>query len=391
MKKKLFKSILASISLAGMTASAAPLVYEGGEGIGKGKHIVFLANDHEYRSEETSPLLAKMLAKHQGFKCTVLFGIDEEGHIEPGSKNIPHLEVLKDADLFVCFARFLSLSDEQVQHIVDYTEKGGPVIGMRTTTHSFHEQGGSWAKLNFDYKGEDYDGGFGKQIFGNTWDKKTGQSHYGRNHTEGGTNSAVESAKAHPILRGVAPFHTYIGAYKSHPPVDATELIEVQVLNTFETSDDINERRPKVSAGWARDHYTAPSGQKKDARVVYTSIGASEDFLDANARRFLINSCLWAVGLEKEITPELNVDIVGKYEPSSYLTSSFYRTNVKPSDIADFDSNIMPENAGYAGADEKSKRRWGKVVIKRPKLKLRLKKLYPDLDLSNLEKKNKKK
>ena len=327
-----------------------------------------------------------MLAKHQGFKCTVLFGIDEDGHIKPGSKNIPHLDALQDADLFVCFARFMSLSDEQVQHIVDYTEKGGPIVGMRTSTHSFNKQGGSWAKLNYNYKGDDYEGGFGKQIFGNTWDKAEGQSHYGSNHREGGTYNAVKSAESHAIMTGVAPFHAYSGAYKSHPPVGATELIEVQVLNTFDTSDDINEGKPKVNTGWTRDHYIAPSGEKKNARVVYTSIGASEDLLDANARRFLVNSCLWAAGLEKEITPEINVDIVGKYEPSAYLTSSFYRTNVKPSDLADFDSNVMPEKAGYAGADEKSKKRWAKVVSKRPELQERLGERYPDLDLSDLDK-----
>ena len=48
----LFSSLLAS----------AQLVYQGGEGIGKGKHIVFLASDHEYRSEEACPALARILA-----------------------------------------------------------------------------------------------------------------------------------------------------------------------------------------------------------------------------------------------------------------------------------------------------------------------------------------
>ena len=58
------KWILAMVGAAWgcCSAQAKPLVYEGGEGIGKGKHIVFLANDHEYRSEQTCPLLAKILA-----------------------------------------------------------------------------------------------------------------------------------------------------------------------------------------------------------------------------------------------------------------------------------------------------------------------------------------
>src|SRR4051812_9168170 len=68
--------LLAMALLITLRADAAPLVFEGTEGPGKGKHIVFLAGDHEYRSEETLPALARVLAKHHGFKCTVLFNID---------------------------------------------------------------------------------------------------------------------------------------------------------------------------------------------------------------------------------------------------------------------------------------------------------------------------
>ena len=51
--------------LAGLTvpAWAQPVVYRGTDGPGKGKHIVFLAGDHEYRSEETLPAIARLLAK----------------------------------------------------------------------------------------------------------------------------------------------------------------------------------------------------------------------------------------------------------------------------------------------------------------------------------------
>jgi len=35
------------------------LVYEGKDGPGKGKHIVFVSGDEEYRSEEALPMLAK--------------------------------------------------------------------------------------------------------------------------------------------------------------------------------------------------------------------------------------------------------------------------------------------------------------------------------------------
>ncbi len=48
--------------------------------------FVFLAVDHEYRSKETLPVLARILAVHRGFKCTVLFTVDPKtGEIEPAS------------------------------------------------------------------------------------------------------------------------------------------------------------------------------------------------------------------------------------------------------------------------------------------------------------------
>src|SRR6476646_8850271 len=108
------------------------IVLEGKDGIGKGKHVVLISGDQEYRSEETIPQLAKILADRHGFKCTVLFTLDKNGFIEPnGPKekgaevhNIPGLEALKTADVMVIFTRFLNLPDDQMQYIVDYIESG---------------------------------------------------------------------------------------------------------------------------------------------------------------------------------------------------------------------------------------------------------------------------
>src|SRR5215467_3947186 len=76
------------------------VVYQDGVGPGKGKHIVLINGDEEYRSEEALPQLAKILAKRHGFKCTVLFAIDpKDGTINPNvNNNIPGLEALDHAD-----------------------------------------------------------------------------------------------------------------------------------------------------------------------------------------------------------------------------------------------------------------------------------------------------
>ena len=108
------------------------VVYNGTKGIGKGKHIVFIATDHEYRGEETLPALARILAKRYGFTCTVIWALDEEGNIHPGGSNIKGLEVLKNADLMVIFTRFANFESEQMQYIDDYIKRGGAVVGLRT-------------------------------------------------------------------------------------------------------------------------------------------------------------------------------------------------------------------------------------------------------------------
>src|SRR5271167_1524841 len=95
------------------------VVYSGGDGPGKGKHIVLVSGDEEYRSEEALPQLGKILAKHHGFKCTVLFAIDpKDGTINPNVSDIPGLEALRTADLLVLFTRFRNLPDEQMKHLV---------------------------------------------------------------------------------------------------------------------------------------------------------------------------------------------------------------------------------------------------------------------------------
>jgi len=362
------------------TASADPLVYEGTEGIGKGKHIVFIANDHEYRSEQTCPLLAKILAKHHGFRCTVLFGVDDAGVIKPGGPLLPGLEALEDADLVFFFTRFMNLPDDQVDQLVAYFERGGPTVGVRTSTHCFNGQKGKWAKLNFNYSGDDYRGGLGEQVYGNTWDKERGQSHYGTNHEMGCRITAAAQAKDHPILTGVEQIHAYSGAYSSSLPADAQPLVEVQVLNTFGPSDQINADKPIVNAGWTRDGYVAPSGAKQNGRVVYTSFGASEDMLDETARRFMVNACLWAGGWEQHIAADLDVSIVGNYRPSPYTSSAFFFKDVQPSDLSGFDSSVMPTSAKLVGVgDANTARRKLKVLKNRPALTKELAAEFPQL------------
>src|SRR5712692_5198512 len=157
---------------AGHSVAGAPLafvqdtkelpwvVYEGARGPGKGKHIVLVSGDEEYRSEEALPQLGMILAKHHGFTCTVLFAIDpKDGTINPNvNNNIPGLEALDKADLMIIFTRFRDLPDEQKKHFVDYIESGRPIIGMRTATHAFQlKSSKTYARYTWD--SEEWPGG----------------------------------------------------------------------------------------------------------------------------------------------------------------------------------------------------------------------------------------
>src|SRR5262245_14599787 len=115
-------TVLALLALAvPVRAEDAWVVYDGFKGPGTGKHIVLVSGDEEYRSEEGLPQLGKILAKHHGFKCTVLFALDKDGTINPRvNNNIPGLEQLKTADLMIIATRFRKLPDEQMKYIVEY-------------------------------------------------------------------------------------------------------------------------------------------------------------------------------------------------------------------------------------------------------------------------------
>src|SRR5207249_1053010 len=134
------------------------------------KNIVLIAADDEYRSEELIPQLAMILAKRQGFACTVLFAVDPEGKVNPAQKdNIPGLEALETADLLILFARFRELPDDQMKRIVDYLDSGKPLVCLRTTTHAFNyakHKNSPYAR--YSYNSKDPAGGFGREVVGET-------------------------------------------------------------------------------------------------------------------------------------------------------------------------------------------------------------------------------
>ncbi len=98
----IFVLLVGILSLANCEAADSFLTIDGREGVGKGQHIVFVTGEEYYRSEEGMSMFAKIMARHHGFRCTVLFAIDPaSGHINPNrNNNIPDKTNVSDQRLF---------------------------------------------------------------------------------------------------------------------------------------------------------------------------------------------------------------------------------------------------------------------------------------------------
>ena len=325
-------TLLLTVVLVSWLASQARaadswVVYQGSDGPGKGKHVVLVSGDEEYRSEEALPQLGKILATHHGFKCTVLFPIGEDGAIDPNRSNIPGLEALQTADLMIIATRFRDLPDEQMKWIAEYVDSGRPVIGMRTATHAFNIKGGkTYARYSFNSK--EWPGGFGKQVLGETW-----VNHHGRHGKESTRGIIAPGAESHPILRGIKDGDIWgpTDVYEVHLPLpgDSKPLVLGQVLKGMEPTDEPLEgmkNDPMMPVAWVKS-YTSPEG--KSGRVFTTTMGSSTDLESEGTRRLLVNATYWAVGIEDQTAEKSKVDLVGEFHPRKFGNNGFEK-GVKP-------------------------------------------------------------
>ncbi len=328
-------SLVLALLLIGtsLTAAADPwVVYPGGDGPGQGKHIVLVAGDEEYRSEESMPMLGKLLSVRHGFKCTVLFSINpDDGTIDPlNQKNIPGLENLRSADLMIIATRFRELPDEQMKYVDEYVHSGKSIIGLRTATHAFKYDDASQSRYKkYHFRSSEWPGGFGQQVLGETW-----VNHHGRHKFESTRGVINESQKDNPILRGVKDVWGPTDVYTiANLPDSAAILLYGQVLEGMNPGDNPlagPKNAPMMPLAWTKT-YTGSSG--KPARIFCTTMGASVDFACEDLRRLIVNAAYWAVGMEDKIPEKADADVVGEYEPTFYGFGKF-KPSVKPSDLA---------------------------------------------------------
>ena len=294
------------------------LTYEGGEGPGKGKHVVLIAADQEYRSEEAMPMLAKVLSNHHGFDTTVLFAVNKDGLVDPTmpvypkkgeedkfeSHSIPGLEHLTKADAVIFFHRLLTLPDDQLKHIVDYLDSGKPFIALRTANHGFR------GPLPYKIDGKDRVS-FG-EIVGGAFRK-----HHGVWKQDSTRGDIIPAVKGHPILTGVDEIWGPTDVYRTYPegeslPEDCTALVMGQPLIGRERGGKDNPDKIPLPVVWTKEWKTSTG---KSARVLHSTMGSARDLQCPALRRLVVNGVYWGIAMEDAISTESSVEIVGEYAP----------------------------------------------------------------------------
>ena len=312
------------------------LSYPGGDGPGKGKHIVLIAAEQEYRSEQSMPMMAKILSQHHGFDCTVLFGVNELGQVDPTlpvypekgkesefkEHHIPGLEKLASADLVIFFARLLTLPKFELQQIVDYVDSGKPMIALRTANHGFRGP--------LPYKIDGKQVRWGEDVLGGTF-----LNHHGRWHADSTRGFFDKTHEQHPILTGVADIWGDSDVYRTYKegtslPADCRALVWGQPLMGRKPDDLPNKELEPLPVAWVKPWQTSTG---KSARVFQCTMGSGTDLKNAGLRRLLVNAAYWSMELEESISATRSVEIIGTYQP---LESGFNydELGVKPHPVS---------------------------------------------------------
>ena len=324
-KSAVFRAVALLSSAA--VANSEPLNFKGEAGKpGNGKHIVLMAGDDEYRSEEACPMLAKILSKRHGFDTTVLFSIDPDGgFVNPNTqKNIPGTDAIASADLVITGIRFRDLPNDQLQPLADYLNSGKPIFGFRTSTHGFKTKGNQLGGIDWN--------NFGPEILGEGW-----AGHYGEHAVQGARGAINPSHSNHPVLNGVKDIFSESDVYGVNRVTDdnATVLVRGVVTEALiPESPDVAGKTPQP-AFWIRQYQT-PGGGKGTA--VCSTMGASCDLDNEGLRRLFINTVFHLTGLE--VPAAADVSYVDAYEPSRFQfllngndKNHFKKLNLKPADF----------------------------------------------------------
>ena len=288
-------------------------------GVTQAPHLLLISGDDEYRSEEALPMLAQILSAEHGIDCTVSFSINTDTNsIDPNFHyNNSGLENLADADAVILFTRFRQWPDDQMEMFEQYLKRGGPIVALRTATHPFAFDAKSesrFAKWSWNSKQDDWIGGFGQQIIGDTW-----VSHHGHHKSESTAGVIEPDEKDNPILRGVSDLWGPADVYGiTHLPADATVLIRGQILSGMTRQDKpVTDGRnePMMPIAWTKP-YQYNNGV--EGKVFCTTMCSAIDLKNAGIRRLVVNATYWSLGWADKIPESNDVTLPENYEPSMF-------------------------------------------------------------------------
>lgn len=331
------------LALAGVTQAKDRLVFEPPGAEASPKHVVLIAGDEEYRTEETMPMLGKLLSQRHGFKCTVLFSLaaDGSGVIDPNNQQgLTGLEALSDADLMIIGTRFRRPAASEAKHVADYLNAGKPVIGIRTSTHAFQGNG--------SFGGIPY-GDFGLKILGETW-----VNHHGAHKRQGCRSVVQESMANHPVLRGVGEIFCVSDVYGVKHLTEADSiLLRAAVTESLDPkSADVEGEKndPMQPFAWLHEYQTPDGGGT--GKSFCTTGGASVDMVDADLRRLIVNAAYFLTG--RDVPAKADVSFVDPFHPSFYgfisSPKNYWRDlGLKPED---FDLGKTPQLPSPKGSPQ---------------------------------------
>jgi type 1 glutamine amidotransferase len=216
------------------------------------------------------PPLAVEFGEKYDWKTTICSSIP----IEDGREfyEFSGFERPDDVDVLILYTRFRRLSDRQMKFLLDYVAAGRPVVGLRTSTHSFAFPSESpWHAWNQD---------FGNLLFGTPW-----RYHHG--HSASTDVRILPKKEGHPLLRGVEDFfHVRSWLYHVLPLPDSCDAYLTGRAVDSEIMD------PALSM----DNPVAWTNNCNGGRVFYTSLGHPEDFRCSSFRNLVMNGIRWAGG-----------------------------------------------------------------------------------------------
>ncbi len=303
----------------------------------KGKHVVLLSGDEEYRSEEALPMLAKILSQRHGFKTTVLFALDADGTINPTQvQSLPGADALDTADVIIMSLRFRAWPDEAMKHFDAAHRRGVPIIALRTSTHAFNFPAGSpWSNYTWNNK-TTHPGGFGRQVLGETW-----VAHWGKHKVEATRGVLEPAATTDALFNSVTELFGTTDVYEAAPPADAKILARGLVLQGMRPTDAPATYRkttaakieqavnaPAMPIVWTRNYLTSSGAS---AKIFTTTLGAATDFEQESLRRLIVNATYWAA--ELAVPAKADVTPFDNYAPRPYGFAG-YRTGLTPADHA---------------------------------------------------------